>query len=197
MSPKTLHELLLASSQLHQHLCPKQVLGVRMGLLAGKILHLEVPQNDKRLLTIMETDGCASDGIAVATNCWVGKRTLRIEDYGKVAATCVDTLTGRAVRIRPAPAARTLAPQYAPQAHTLWEAYLLGYQVMPDEELLAFAPVVLKTRVEKIISHPNNRAICQQCGEEIINERELVVGGRILCRACAGFAYYLPEQSNS
>jgi formylmethanofuran dehydrogenase subunit E len=59
MSPKTLHELLLASSQLHQHLCPKQVLGVRMGLLAGKILNLEVPQNDKRLLTIMETDGCA------------------------------------------------------------------------------------------------------------------------------------------
>lgn len=193
MSPKTLHELLLASSQLHQHLCPKQVLGVRMGLLAGKVFHLELPQKDKRLLTIMETDGCASDGIAVATNCWVGKRTLRIEDYGKVAATCVDTLTGRAVRIRPAPAARELASQYAPQAHTQWEAYLLGYQIMPDEELLVFTPVALKTPVDKIISHPESKAICQQCGEEIINERELLVDGRILCRACAGFAYYLPE----
>jgi len=192
MSPKTLPELLLASSKLHHHLCPKQVLGVRMGLLVGKIMGLELPQTDKRLLTIMETDGCASDGIAVATNCWVGKRTMRIEDYGKVAATCVDTLTGAAVRILPAPAARTLALKYAPQAPTLWEAYLLAYQLMPDEELLAFSSVVLKTPVEKIVSHPENRAICQGCGEEIMNERELNIDGRILCRACAGFAYYTP-----
>ena len=192
MSPKTLPELLLASSQLHHHLCPKQVLGVRMGLLAGKILNLELPQTDKRLLTIMETDGCATDGIAVATNCWVGKRTLRIEDYGKVAATFVDTLTGSAVRVLPSPTARLLAPEYAPQAPTLWEAYLQGYQLMPDEELLAYACVVLKTPVGKIISHPEIRAICQQCGEEIMNERELNRDGRILCRACAGFAYYNP-----
>jgi formylmethanofuran dehydrogenase subunit E len=43
-----------------------------MGLYAGEILNLDLPQSDKRLYTIMETDGCASDGIAVATNCWVG-----------------------------------------------------------------------------------------------------------------------------
>jgi len=163
-----------------------------MGLLAGKILNLELPQIDKRLLTIMETDGCASDGIAVVTNCWVGKRTLRIEDYGKVAATCVDTLTGRAVRILPAPTARTLALKYAPQAPSLWEAYLLGYQRMPDEELLAYSFVDLNVPIEKIVSHPESRATCQQCGEEIINERELNIDGRILCRACAGFAYYKP-----
>ena len=192
MSPRSLSELLLASSKLHHHLCPKQVLGVRMGLLAGKILNLELPQIDKRLLTIMETDGCASDGIAVVTNCWVGKRTLRIEDYGKVAATCVDTLTGRAVRILPAPTARTLALKYAPQAPSLWEAYLLGYQRMPDEELLAYSFVDLNVPIEKIVSHPESRATCQQCGEEIINERELNIDGRILCRACAGFAYYKP-----
>jgi formylmethanofuran dehydrogenase subunit E len=191
MSPKTLSELLQTSSQLHHHLCPKQVLGVRMGLLAGKILDLELPQIGKRLLTIMETDGCSSDGIAVATNCWVGKRTMRIEDYGKVAATCVDTLTGKAVRILPAATARSLAQKYAPEAHNPWEVFLWGYQRMPDEELLAVTPVVLNIPVEKILSHPEHIATCQQCGEEIINERELHVGERILCRACAGFAYYI------
>jgi formylmethanofuran dehydrogenase subunit E len=31
---------------------------------------------------------------------------------------------------------------------------------------------------------------CQVCGEEIINEREIVHEGSTLCRACAGQAYY-------
>ena len=85
MTPLT--ELLKESAALHRHLCPRQVLGVRMGLLAAEVMGLDLPQTDKRLLTIIETDGCAADGISVATGCWVGRRTLRVEDYGKVAAT--------------------------------------------------------------------------------------------------------------
>ncbi|MBI3177949.1 MAG: formylmethanofuran dehydrogenase, partial [Chloroflexi bacterium] len=75
---KALTELLEVSAALHRHLCPRQVLGVRMGMLAGEVLGLDLPQGDKRLFTIVETDGCASDGIATATNCWVGRRTLRV-----------------------------------------------------------------------------------------------------------------------
>ena len=80
-----LQELLRQSAELHRHLCPRQVLGVRMGLAAGQLLGLSLPQADKRLLTIVETDGCFTDGVAVAANCWVGRRTLRVLDYGKVA----------------------------------------------------------------------------------------------------------------
>jgi formylmethanofuran dehydrogenase subunit E len=54
-----LAELLKQSANYHRHLCPRQVLGVRMGLLAGEMLGLEVPQphKSKRLFTIVETDG--------------------------------------------------------------------------------------------------------------------------------------------
>jgi len=31
---------------------------------------------------------------------------------------------------------------------------------------------------------------CAVCGEEIINEREVVVDGRFLCHSCAGDVYY-------
>ena len=31
---------------------------------------------------------------------------------------------------------------------------------------------------------------CEGCGEEIINEREIVRAGRTLCRSCAGAGYY-------
>ncbi|MCQ3978482.1 MAG: formylmethanofuran dehydrogenase, partial [Anaerolineae bacterium] len=74
----TFEELLYQSAVLHQHLCPRQVLGVRIGLAAGRWLGLEVPQSDKRLLTIVETDGCLIDGLAVATGCRVGRRTMRV-----------------------------------------------------------------------------------------------------------------------
>jgi formylmethanofuran dehydrogenase subunit E len=189
---KSLSELLGASAALHRHLCPRQVLGVRMGVWAGELLGLDVPQADKRLLTIVETDGCAADGIAVATNCWVGRRTLRVEDYGKVAATFVDTRNEQAVRIVPRREARDLAWLYATGARNKWEAQLLGYQRMPSLELFVFNPVRLRVPVREILSRAGHKAVCTSCGEEILNEREIADGGLSLCRACFGEAYYTP-----
>jgi formylmethanofuran dehydrogenase subunit E len=186
----TLAELLQQSSALHHHVCPRQVLGARMGIWAGELLALALPQPKKRLLTIVETDGCFADGVSVATNCWTGHRTLRVEDYGKVAATFVDTETDRAWRIAPHPEARTRAALYAPQATNRWEAMLLGYQVMPTAELLLASPVVLRVSVASLVSRAGARAVCDGCGEEIVNERELHVAGRVLCHTCAGRGYY-------
>lgn len=188
---KTLAELLEQSAALHRHLCPRQVLGARMGLLAGEVLGLDLPQTNKRLFTIAETDGCAVDGISVATNCWVGRRTLRVEDYGKVAATFVDTHTGQTMRIVPRVDARSRAREYAPEARNKWEAQLLGYQRMPANELLAVQSVQVRTPIEHLISRPGLKAICEICGEEIMNEREVIHAGTTLCRACAGESYYL------
>ena len=90
-----LSQLLARSSARHSKLCPRQVLGVRMGLYAVELLELPKRPHSKRLLVIAETDGCFADGIEVATGCTIGQRTLRIEDYGKVAATFVDTFTNQ------------------------------------------------------------------------------------------------------
>ncbi len=186
-----LQDLLTQSAELHKHLCPRQVLGVRMGMFAGALLGLELPQARKRLLTIMETDGCGADGVAVATNCWVGRRTMRIEDYGKMAATFVDTRTETAVRVFPHPHCRTAAPKYAPEAKNKWESYLLGYQRMPVEELLAYQMVQLRQPVSEIVSKPSVRTICDRCGEEIINHREIKQGNLTLCKGCTAVSYYV------
>jgi len=188
----TLEELLQKSASLHQHLCPRQVLGVRMGLAGGRWLGIDVPQTGKRLFTIVETDGCAADGIAVATNCWLGRRNLYVYDFGKVAATFVDTLTGRAVRVVPSAASRRRARAYALQAESRWHAYLLGYQRMPDEELLDIQEVRLSVSVRALLSRDGYRVNCDICGEEIINEREVYREGLTLCRPCAGDGYYTP-----
>lgn len=192
----TLKAFLDASARLHEgHLCPRQVLGVRMSQLAGRLLGLELPQRDKRLLVIVETYGCAADAIAVAAGCWVGRRTLRVVDYGKVAATFVDTLTGRAIRIVPRPEARQTASFYAPEAPDRWHAQLIGYQRMPDEELLLWYPVTLREPLSEWLGEAGVRVQCQRCVEEILDHREVNIDGILLCRSCAGQAYYIVEQN--
>ncbi len=189
---KSLALLLQETAALHPHLCPRQVLGVRMGILAGKLLDLDLPQTDKRLFAIVETDGCFSDGIAVATGCRVGRRTMRVQDYGKVAATFADTCTERAIRISPRQQSRELASEYASETNDRWEGMLLGYQRIPDDMLFTVVPVKLALSLDKIISRPGLRTVCRRCGEEIMNEREVNANGGPLCESCAGNSYYDP-----
>jgi formylmethanofuran dehydrogenase subunit E len=185
--------LLEQVAALHKHLCPRQVLGVRLGLLGARCLQIDVPRSDKRLLAFVETDGCFADGVSVATGCWLGHRTLRLFDYGKAAATLVDTETGRAVRVRPHPCARDQALRYAPDAPDKWSAQLLAYQLMPESALLEATLVTLIVDIEALVSRPGLRVSCAQCSEEIMNEREVLRDGAALCRVCAGDTSYYRE----
>ena len=186
-----LQTLLNQSAARHRdHLCPRQVLGVRMGQYAGMELSLTLPQSDKRLIAIVETDGCLVDGITVASGCSVGSRTMFVMDYGKTAATFADTQTQRAIRIIPRRDSRTRAYAYAPNAPDKWHAQLAAYQVMPDRELFDVQPVTLTISLKALVSQHGLRVVCEQCGEDIINEREVRQAGHIWCRACAGEGYY-------
>lgn len=153
-------------------------------------LGLDIPRTDKRLLAILETDGCFADGVEVSTGCTIGHRTLRIEDYGKIAATFVDVDAEQAFRVAPWPDVRQRALVYAPNESRHYFAQLRAYQAMPDNELLNIQRVYLTTSIKRIISRARMRVNCEMCGEEIINERELVLDGHILCQACAHNGYY-------
>jgi formylmethanofuran dehydrogenase subunit E len=183
-------DLLKLTAAQHDHLCPRQVLGVRMGMYAAELLQLDLPQSDKRLITFVETDGCFADGVSAATGCSLGHRTMRLMDFGKVAATFVDTKTEQAIRIYPHPASRSNARLCQPDARSRWHAQLEAYQVMPVEQMLCWQPVTLTLSLQRLISRHGVRVNCAMCGEEIINEREVIADGQPLCRACAGDAYY-------
>lgn len=190
MNMPDLQALLEISASRHIHLCPRQVLGVRIGLAGAASLEIEVPQKKKRVLTIVETDGCFADGVEVATGCTVGHRTLRVEDYGKIAATFIDTKTRRAVRVAPHPDVRQRAYEYAPEETRHYFAQLQGYRVMPIEELVVIQGVRLATPIADIIGRAGVRVNCDLCGEEIINAREVAENGLTLCVACAYGGYY-------
>ncbi len=185
-----LKEILRESASRHKHLCPRQVLGARMGLLAGELLQMDLPRADKRLLVTAEIDGCTVDGIAAATGCHVGGRTLRILDLGKVAATFTDVKAEASIRIAPSRAARALALELVPEARNPWQAMLRAYQIMPADDLFTVQQVQLDAPLEEILSNPDRKATCETCGEEIFNGREVLQNGAVICRACAGESHY-------
>ena len=188
-----LQPLLDRSSRQHSHLCPRQILGVRIGLAGMDALGLTPNEGGKRLLVILETDGCFADGVIAATNCTVGHRTLRVEDYGKAAASFVDTQGGQAVRVAPSLDIRAQACACCPEEPRHYFAQMQAYQTMPAEEMLTVTSIQLVVPVEQIVSRPGVRVDCTACGEEIMNEREVLIAGRPFCRACAGEAYYHAE----
>lgn len=185
-----LTELLKQSSARHSHLCPRQVLGVRIGLAGLKALGIDAPIKKQTGLVIVETDGCFADGVQVATGAAVGHRTLRVHDLGKIAATVVNVQTRQAIRFSPQPDVRERAAQYAPDLKSRYSIQLHGYQSMPEGKLLRLQKVNLQPSLAEILSKPNVRVRCGGCGEEIINERQVRVGNVVLCRACAGMGYY-------
>jgi formylmethanofuran dehydrogenase subunit E len=165
----------------HTHLCPRQLLGVGMGLAGLARLDLQAPVTAKTSLIIIEAAGCTADGIGAAMGATVGYRTLRVEDLGKIAATFTDLQHGISLHLAPKADVRTRTLAYTPEEPRRYFAQLIGYKVMPDSELFNFQPVELRTPAQLLISHQNARTACSACGEEIINEREVLVDGKVLC----------------
>ena len=189
-TPSEFESLLRQSASLHRHLCPRQVLGVRLGMCAVGLFAPLLPQKNKRILAMVEMDGCFADGVSVATGCSMGHRTMRLADEGKIAATFIDTHEGRAMRIHALPDLRARATAFARSAPSRWHAYLSAYQHLDDEEMFGTIPVRLNFDVRAIVGEPGARTICSRCSEEILNLREVVRDGRILCRSCAGESYW-------
>lgn len=175
---------------LHTRLCPRQVLGARIGLYGAELLGLDLPRLDKRLLAIVEMDGCFADGVIEATGCRVGRRTLRVIDHGKVAAVFVDLKRNHAVRVWPRPDARGQALRYAPEAEDPWHAQLDAYGWMPTSDLLDAQAVELRIPLQELLGRAGSRVSCMRCHEEIMNDRQVRIGDRVLCRGCDGDRYY-------
>jgi formylmethanofuran dehydrogenase subunit E len=188
---KTLEEYVALASQSHGHMCPGQILGIRMAMLGLRSLGIDDPvKARKRLLTFVEIDRCATDAVSLVTGCRLGKRSLKYLDYGKVAATFVDLETGRAVRVAARDDARAKAKALFPAIADSSQAQLEAYKVMENDDLFNLQAVRVKLKPGDLPGRPRSRVTCAQCGEGVNDGRERRLGDRVLCRSCAGESYY-------
>lgn len=187
---KSLDEYLVEAEHNHGHMCPGQVLGVRMAMSGCRAVGIEEPKVGKRLIVFVEIDRCAADAINTVTGCRLGKRTLKFRDFGKLAATFVNTETDEAVRVVALESSRELAKATFPELPTKKEQQLAAYKNLPDEKLFRFERVRVALPDSDRPGHPLSRVMCDNCGEGINDAREVHRDGRVLCRGCAGARYY-------
>jgi len=187
---QSLDELIQESTRSHGHICPGQILGVRMAMIGCREIGLDEPKKGKELIVFVEIDRCVADAINAVTGCRLGKRTLKYHDYGKVAATFYNTKTGQAVRIVARDESRELAKQMFAHLETKKEQQMAAYRSLDEASLFKIERVAIEIPPEDMPGRPVSRVICDQCGEGVNDRREVVRDGRILCRACADGAYY-------
>lgn len=178
---RPLEEDLADAHRFHGHLCHGMVMGVRMARYACRELGLDDPRNYRDLIVYVEMDRCASDAVAVVTGVTLGRRRLKWVDYGKMAATFVDLATGRAVRLAPRPEVPHAGRDQ--DQLTLWSDWT-------DDRLFSCTPVRVDVAPEDRPGRPLRTVECEECGEQVQDGREIECDGRLLCRACAGEAYY-------
>jgi formylmethanofuran dehydrogenase subunit E len=189
---KSFDEYLRDAEQAHGHLCAGQVLGVRLAMLGLQKLGIDDPhgKDRKRLVTFVEIDRCATDAVGVVTGCRLGKRALKFRDWGKVAATFVDVVNGKAIRIAAKESSKALARRLHPEIESKNEQQMLAYREMSDDNLFATQWVKVDLPPEEFPGYKGERITCEKCGEGINFRREVQREGKILCRACAGESYY-------
>jgi len=190
---ESLDVLLKECERLHGHMCAGQLLGARMALLGCSSLGIDDPRgaDRKKLIVWVEIDRCMTDAISAVTGVRLGKRTLKYVDYGKVAATFLNTETQRAVRIVALERARTLADERYPEIANKRERQFRAYSEATDDELFQTELVGLELSDFDAPGSPRSRVICSVCGEGVNDGREVIdASGDLLCRGCYSGNYY-------
>jgi len=190
---ESLAELLTECERLHGHMCAGQLLGARMALLGCRLIGIEEPRgrDRKNLIVWVEIDRCMADAVSAVTGVRLGKRSLKYVDYGKVAATFLNTTTKVAVRIVALESSRELANERYPEIENKRQRQFLAYSEAAEAELFRIETVSVELRDTDMPGSPRSRTICSNCQEGINDGREVsLADGRVLCRACHAGPYY-------
>src|SRR5918911_971828 len=127
---ESLEVLLQECERLHGHMCAGQLLGTRMALLGCRSIGIDDPRgaDRKKLIVWVEIDRCMTDAVSAVTGVRLGTRSLKYVDYGKVAATFLNTETKRAVRVVALEESRPLAEARQPEIESKKERQFLTYR---------------------------------------------------------------------
>ncbi len=190
---KSFQRLLEESAKIHGHLCPGQVLGVRMAMYGLARIGIADPKGEdrKKIYLFVEIDRCATDALQSVTGCSLGHRNMKFMDYGKMAATFVNLSNGLAVRVVAREEAKLRAKDYFPDINDKYQSQREAYKIMPDEELFSHEWVLVNIPQEDLPGKPLTRVRCERCGEHVQDKREINNGEGVLCRKCHSGGYYI------
>lgn len=192
--------LLKGSADAHGHLCPGQVVGVRMAMEGCRLIGLDNPSElpqIKKLIVYVEMDRCATDAICFVTGVRLGRRSLKFIDNGIMAATFINLETGKAFRIVSTESARALSKKYAPEILDKRQQQLEAYKKMAITELFDIEEVSVDVPACDMPGPTRFKQTCSNCGQVVRDKKEVLRNDKILCRPCALGTYYQPVTKKS
>ena len=179
----TYENLVQQAGKFHGDICHGIKIGTRMTMSGLRRIGVSDPKgaDRKKLMVFVEIDRCTTDAIMALTGCRPGKRTMKIRDYGKMAATFINMETNKAFRVvikshkKPGENDNGAQPDFAS---------------LPEEELFAIVEVEVPLRPEDLPGKPLSRLDCARCGESVMDGREVRRGEQLFCAPCAAESDY-------
>lgn len=185
--------LLKESVEAHGHLCPGQVVGVRMAMLGCRLIGLDEPTHRdqiKKLIVFVEMDRCTADAVAHVTGVRLGRRSLKFMDYGIMAATFVNLESAASYRVLSTEESRDLADVYAPEIEGKGQRQIQAYMRMPECVLFRVQRVKVNLSEFDLPGPTRKKAVCHRCGQVVRDNREALLDGRPACRPCTDQSYF-------
>jgi len=164
----------------HGHICTGIVFGVRIARAGLKAIGIDDPSKNRDFIVFCEIDRCLTDALQSVTGLSLGKRRLKFKEYGKMAASFVDMNTGNGVRVV---CCNDIQMPDDADPVAFWSVY-------PVEELFRIEQVHIDIPPEDLPGKPIRSARCSRCGEKVMDAKDVLVDGEVLCRPCAYGAYY-------
>jgi formylmethanofuran dehydrogenase subunit E len=175
----TYENLVEQAGKFHGDICHGIRIGTRMTMSGLRRLGITDPKgaDRKNLIVFVEIDRCTTDAIMALTGCRPGKRSMKIRDYGKMAATFINLATNKAIRV-------------VVRGNTKPGGSEPDFATIPEDELFTINEVEVPLRPEDMPGKPLSRIPCMRCGETIMDGREVRREDHVLCPPCAAATDY-------
>jgi len=170
----------------HGHVCMGQVLGVLLAEQGHKLLG-NISSRD--LIVICENDRCISDAIQTLTNTRLGRRSFKLIDYGKMAVTFCNLKSGKSYRVW---VSGDISKRGDYHSLTKEEQLKVLDHILSSklEDVVSYKEVSVKFNENELPGKPKRVIWCAKCNEKVMDGKDVVVDGKILCKSCAYGGYY-------
>ena len=102
--------------------------------------HCASPATPRDLIVVVENDRCIADAIQTLTGTRMGRRTFKLKDYGRMAATFINTAAQRVFRVHTA---------FTGTVDREDEKAVRAVLHLPDEQVVAWQEVKVHLRPRK------------------------------------------------
>lgn len=177
-------EQLEKAGKFHGDICGGIVIGTKLAIYALGKLGMELNQKNKDLIVFLEIDRCMSDAVQAVTGCSMGKRSLKQMNYGKFAASFYKISTGESFRVT------DLDANSKEKRDETTEEMIERFKKTPSDELFSLQPVEIILNENELPGSPRDKVFCVSCNEKVMDGKQIVIGGKSLCKSCAEGSYY-------